>query len=62
VSQGICNGREALMQPETGANRVSAAELKAERAEELTSREAKWQARNSDSGMESVKADFVTGE
>jgi len=51
-----------LMRSETGANRVSAAELKAERAEELTSREAKWQARNSDSGMESVKADFVTGE
>jgi hypothetical protein len=58
----ILQRAQALRRPESGANRVAAAELKAERAEEPAGQEAKWQARNFDPGMASVKADVVTGE
>jgi len=40
----------------------AAVEQKAERACELLCREAKWQARNVDPGMDSVKAEAVVGE
>jgi hypothetical protein len=45
-----------------GANRGSAAEQKVERAAESIGREAKWQARNFDPGMEAAKAVAVAGE
>ena len=51
-----------MMSPIYRANRTSVAELKIERAAESIGREAKWQARNFDPGMEAVKAAAVTGE
>jgi len=48
--------------PVCGANRRSVAEPKTNGRRNRSTREAKWQARNVDPGMEAVKAAAVAGE